>query len=172
LVVWKPLEQQSRVEIEKKSIEVFGEIHDVVEVGDDTSEEGKIELDLGTRDVSIHEIGGGGSIFEDYPGDSFEKVSEIDLEEDSQTPPEPVPSISSVETLTRDEPRKKRVKTLAGRIDLPWVRKLLAQWSKTSPSSSQPSTQTNQPTNLIGWLLRGLSGEAVQPNKGLQWLRK
>jgi len=40
LVVWKTLEQQSRVEIEKKSAEVFGEIHDV-EVRDDTSEEEK-----------------------------------------------------------------------------------------------------------------------------------
>ena len=122
----KPLEQQSRAEIEGKSAEVFGEIHDVVDVGDDTSEEGKIELDLGIGDVSVHEIGGGGPILEDYQGDSFEKVGEIDLEEDSQTPSEPVPSISSVEILTRDEPRKKRVKTLAGHTGLPWVRKLLA----------------------------------------------
>jgi len=38
------------------------------------------------------------------------------------------------------------VKTLAVRTDLPWVRKLLAQRSKTSPSSHQPSTQTKQPT--------------------------
>ena len=41
LVEWKPLEQQSRAEIEEKSAEVFREIHDVVEVGDDTSKEGK-----------------------------------------------------------------------------------------------------------------------------------
>jgi len=113
-----------------------------VEVGEDTSEEGKIELDLGTGDVPIHEIGIGGPIFEDYPGDSFEKAGEVDLEEDPKTPAEPVPSISSVETLTRDEPRKKRMKTLAGRTDLPWVRKLLAQQSKTSPSSRQTSTHT------------------------------
>jgi len=33
LVVWKPLEQQSRAEIEKKSAEVFREIHNAVEVG-------------------------------------------------------------------------------------------------------------------------------------------
>jgi len=136
------LEQQSRAEIEKNSAEVFGEIHDVVKVGEDNSEEGKIELDLGTGDVLIHEIEGGGSVFEDYPGDSFEEVREINLEEDPQTPAEPVPSVSSVETLTSDEPRKKRVKTLARRIDLPWVRKLMAQRSKTSPSSHQPSTQT------------------------------
>jgi len=114
------------VEFEGKPAEVIGEVHKVVDVGDDTSEEGKIELDIGTGDVPVHEIGGSGSVFEDYPGDSFEKVGEIDLEEDSQTPSEPVPSISSVEILTRDEPRKKRVKTLAGHTGLPWVRKLLA----------------------------------------------
>ena len=76
--------------------------------------------------MSVHEIGGGGSIFEDYPGDSFENAGEINLEEDPQTPAEPIPSVSSIETLTSDEPRKKRVKTLVGRTDLPWVRKLLA----------------------------------------------
>jgi len=41
LVECKPLEQQSRAEIEGKSAEAFGEIHDAVEVGDDTSKEGK-----------------------------------------------------------------------------------------------------------------------------------
>jgi len=78
-----------------------------VEVEEDTSEGGKIELDLGTGDVPVHEIGGGGSIFEDYPGDSFEKVGEINLEEDPQTPAKPVPSVSSVQTLTKEEPRKR-----------------------------------------------------------------
>ena len=139
LVEWKPLEQQSRAEIEGKSAEVFGEIH---EVGEDTSEEGKIELDLGTGDVPVHEIGDGGPIFEDYLGDLFEKVGEFDLEEDPKTPSEPIPSISSIETLTKDEPREKRVKTLVGRTDLPWVQQLLAQQSKTSPSSRQTSTHT------------------------------
>jgi len=86
---------------------------------EDTSEEGKIELDMGTGDVPVHEIAGGGPIFEDYPGDSFEKVGEFDVEEDPKIPSEPVPSISSAKTLTRDEPRKKRVKTLAKRNDLP-----------------------------------------------------
>ena len=41
LVECKPLEQQSRAEIKGKSAEAFGEIHDAVEVGDDTSKEGK-----------------------------------------------------------------------------------------------------------------------------------
>ena len=36
--------------------------------------------------MPVHEIGGGDSILEDYSGDSFEKVGEINLEEDPQTP--------------------------------------------------------------------------------------
>jgi len=76
--------------------------------------------------MPVHGVGGGDSILEDYPGDSFKKMGEINLEEDPQTPSEPVFSVPSDETLTSVEPRRKRVKTLAGRMDLPWVRKLLA----------------------------------------------
>jgi len=130
-IEWKPLVHQSRAEIGGKLVEVFGEVHDDVEVGDDTSEEGKIDLNLGTGADHVHEFGGSGSeslpVFDDYPGDSFEKVGEIDLDEAPQTPTEPVPSISSDETLTRKGPWKRRVKTLAGHTDLPWLRKLLAQ---------------------------------------------
>jgi len=145
-----------------------------VQVGKDTSEEGKIELDLGIRDVPVHEVGGGGSIFEDYLGDSFEKVDEINLEEGPQTPVEPVPSVSSVETLTSDEPRKKRVKTLAGRTSLPWVRwpsgpKPLLLLANPLP---KPNSHPNHPANLTGWLLKGLSGGVAPPNRGLRWLRK
>jgi len=85
-------------------------------------------------------------------GDSFEKVGEINLEEDPQTPTEPVPSVPSDETLTSAELRKKRLKTLAGRTDLPWVRKMLAQRSKAPPASPQPSSQTSQPTRKSYWL--------------------
>ena len=63
------------------------EVHDIVEVEDDTSEEGvKIDLNLETRAEPIHDFGGSGfeslPVFEDYPGDSFEKVREIDLDEE------------------------------------------------------------------------------------------
>jgi len=63
LVVWKPLEQQSRAKSEKNSAGVFGEIHDAVEVREDTSKEGKIDLDLGTGEVPVHEFGGGVVLF-------------------------------------------------------------------------------------------------------------
>jgi len=63
LVVWKPLEEQFRAELEGKPAEVFGEVHKVMKIGEETSEEGKIEMDLGTGDTPVHEVGGGDSIF-------------------------------------------------------------------------------------------------------------
>jgi len=124
------------------------EVCDVVEVEDDTSEEGvKIDLNLGTGAEPVHDLGGIGSdslsMFEDYQGDMFEKVGKIDLDEGPQTPSAPVPSIQIDKTLTMQGTRKKRIKTLAGRTNLPWVRKLLAQQS-SSPSSRLPSGQSKQ----------------------------
>jgi len=95
-------------------------------------------------------------------------VGEINLEEDPRTPTEPVLSIPSEEILTSAEPRRKRVKTLAGRMDLPWVRKLLAQQSKGTPTSHQLASQTlNQPASLTGSLLKDLQGGVALQNKGL-----
>ena len=89
----------------------------------------------------------GDSHFEDYPGDDFEKVGEFTPEEIPQIPTEPVSEIPAEETPSSDEPGRKRFKTLAGRTDLPWVRKLIAQRSQTSPSSQQSShKQPSQPT--------------------------
>jgi len=79
LIVWKPLEEQFKAELEGKPME-FGEVHEVVEIGKETSEEGKIKMDLGTWDMLVHTVEGGDSILEDYPGDSFEKVGEINLD--------------------------------------------------------------------------------------------
>jgi len=60
---------------------------------------------------------------EDFPDDVFKKVGDLQPEEPSQTPPVPGPE-QSAQTPSGTEPRKKRVKTLVGRTDLPWVRKL------------------------------------------------
>ena len=57
LVVWKPMEEQFRAQLEGKPSVIFGEVHEVVEVGEETSEEGKIEMNLGTGDVPVHEVG-------------------------------------------------------------------------------------------------------------------
>ena len=87
--------------------------------------------------VPVQGTGEGDLHFEDFPGDEFDKVGDFTSEESSQTPPAPVPE-HPAETPSSDEPRKKRVKSLAGRTDLPWVRKLQALRAKTS-SSAQPN---------------------------------
>jgi len=56
-----------------------------VNVGDDMSEEGKGDLEIGD-DVPVHGIGGGDFILEDYREDSFEKVKDIELEEEPKKP--------------------------------------------------------------------------------------
>jgi len=99
-----------------------------------------------TGAVHIQETGEGDLHFEDYPGDDFEKVGEFTPEETSQTPPAPVQE-QPTGSPSSTEPRKKRIKTLAGRTDLPWVRKLAALKANTSSSSKQtPQKQPFQPT--------------------------
>jgi len=81
LVEWKPLTQQSRVEIGGTFTENFKDIEDVLEimnVGDDTSEEGKGDMETGDG-VPVHGIGSGDFILKDYPGDSFEKVKKKEI---------------------------------------------------------------------------------------------
>ena len=60
---------------------------EVVEIEDDISEEGfgpRIDLDLGIGSEPVRDFGKTTSeplpVFEDYPGDTFEKVGEIDLD--------------------------------------------------------------------------------------------
>jgi len=81
---------------------------------------------------------------EDHPGDSFEKVGDIDLTEGERTPTESVPSTPTIGNLTGEEPRKKRVKTTAGRFDLPLVQKFLGLKSKSS--SAQPKKSSTKPS--------------------------
>jgi len=125
-------------------VEAAGEVPDVVKIRDEPSVEGKAVEELGTGDSPIHGMKAGYSCFEDYPGDTFEKVGEITPAETPQIPSEPAPAVPSEETPSSTEPRRKRIKTFAGRTDLPWVRKLIAQRSQTSPSSHQSSQK--QPT--------------------------
>jgi len=80
------LTQQSRVKIGGTFTEIFKDVedvHEIVNVGDDMSEEGKGDLKIGDDDP-VQGFGGGDFILEDYRGDSFEK--KIKLEEEPQTP--------------------------------------------------------------------------------------
>jgi len=104
------------------------------------------EVEQDTRAMPVRETGEGDLHFLDCPRDDFEKVGEFTPEETSQTPPAPVLE-QPTETPSSAEPRKKRLKTLAGRTDLPWVRKLAALKAKASSSSQQtPQKQPSQPT--------------------------
>ena len=150
-------------------VEDDGEVHVVEVIREETSEEGKIDVEMGTGNTPVHRAGGGDSFIEDYPGDAFEKGGEINLEKTSQTPSEPVFFIPSDETPTPTEPRKKRIKTLAGRTNLPWVWKMLAQQTQTTPSTHQPSTkQPSQPirkSHLLAaqWFVRMSSSTKQGP---------
>jgi len=104
----------------------------------------------------IHEI-------PDHPGDSFEKVGDIDLTEEEQTPTEPVSSTPSTGNLTGEEPRKKRVKTTAGRFDLPFVRKFFGLTSKSSPSP--PKQPSAQPTRKSSRLASQSTFKPIQSSK-------
>jgi len=93
-------------------------VHGDVKMG--TGDEPVLEdVELGTGDTLVHRVVAGDSFPEDYPGDDFAKVGEINLEETLQTPSEPVLTVPSEETPSSIEPRRKRIKTSAGRTDLP-----------------------------------------------------
>ena len=69
------------------------------------------------------------------------------MTEDSTQSPPAHGAKHPVETPSGEEPRKKRIKTLAGCTDLPWVRKLKALKARTSSSSQKsPPKQPSQPT--------------------------
>jgi len=133
------------------------EVEQVVRTGDEPVHEAEelrtgkkhvpADVEMGTGDMPVRELEMGDSHNEDFQGDDFEKVGEFMPEETPRTPADPTPEISSKQTPSIAEPRRKRIKTLAGRTDLPWVRKLIALKSKTSSSSQQTSQkQPSQPT--------------------------
>jgi len=92
------------------------------------------DVEMGTGDMPVREIEVGDSHYEDFQGDDF-KVGEFVPEDTPQTPADPAPEISSEQTPSSAESQRKRIKTFAGRMDLPWVLKLITQKSKTSSSS-------------------------------------
>jgi len=120
-------------------------------------------VSLETGDLPVREVGESDLFFKDYPGDNFEKVGEDTQEETSQTPLTPTPEHPTEPAPSSTESRKKRIKTLAGRTDLPWVRKLAALKAKTSSSSKQtPKKQPSQPTRKSYKLAaQGVRGSSV-----------
>jgi len=104
------------------------------------------DVEMGTRAIPVREVGESDLHSEDYRGDDFEKVGEYSPEESLQSPSIPIPE-HPAKTPSSTELQKKRIKTLAGQKDLPWVLKLAALKAKTSSSSQQtPQKQPSQPT--------------------------
>ena len=69
--------------------------------------------------------------------DTFDKVADIDVNEEPETPHEIVQSTPVDKPQTGEGLRRKRIKTPARRTDLPLVREFLAMQSKSSPPSSR-----------------------------------
>jgi len=121
------------------------EVDQVVRTGDEPDHEAVEEktgaepvpedVAMKTGDIPVREVGEGDLHFEDYPGDDFEKVGEYTPEEPSQSPSTPAPEHPTEEIPSSAEPRRRRIKTPAGRTDLPWVRKVIALKAKSSSSS-------------------------------------
>jgi len=91
---------RSRVVFGVKSVGQFVEVHGEVEIEDDQTEGigPQIKLDLGTGFDPVLDLGE--ELFpeiEDHPRDLFEKVRDIDLNEEEQTPTKPVPNLTGEE---------------------------------------------------------------------------
>jgi len=106
--------------------------------------------DLGTRSEPIPEAGESEveppPVFEEHEDMSFDKV--VDFEGDEEVDPPVV--ILQPKTISLPQPsegpRKKRIKTLAGRTDLPLVRQFLAMQAKTTSSPSQTKSTKQKPS--------------------------
>ena len=112
-------EGSSIYDLGEPPVEAAGEVPTMVEILDEPSEEGKAVKELRTWASPVHGMEAGDSCFEDYSGDTFEKVGETTPEETPQSPSDPGPAIPSEETPSSAKPRRKRIKTLAGWTNLP-----------------------------------------------------
>jgi len=121
---------------------------------------------LGTRSESVPNLGGfekgvetvsdvgeaklePAPVFEDFLGTSFDnmdRVADMDMDEEPLAPSETIQTKTNQIPLPEEGQRKKRIKTTAGRTNLPLVRKFLAMQLKPSDSPSQPKHST---TTLI-----------------------
>ena len=98
----------------------------------------KVDPAVRTGDVPVQEFMKKGTGPEPVPEEAGERTGGKPVLEEvvGELGSAPVPK-HPAETPSSDEPRKKRIRTLAGRTDLPWVRKLTALKAKTSSSSQK-----------------------------------
>jgi len=111
-----------------------------------------VDPDLGSGEDDLRE--------EDFPEDIFEKVGDLSPEQ-SHGPP-----VQGQEQAARTPldsvPRRKRMKTLAGRTDLPWVRKLQAL--RAQSSTAPPAQPMRKSFRLAGEETRGKRARQGSPS--------
>jgi len=103
----------------------------VFEVVDDVSKEGSMPEnimglgDIGTGSELVPDLSEtrteSSLVFEDKLDDTFDKVVDIDVNEEPKNPDETVPSTPVDKPQTGEGLRRKRIKTSAGQTDLPLV---------------------------------------------------
>jgi len=98
----------------------------------------KVDPAVRTGDVPVQEFMEKGTGPEPVPEEASERTGGTPVLEEAvgESGSAPVPK-HPAETPSSEEPSKKRIKTLAGRTDLSWVRKLTALKAKTSFSSQK-----------------------------------
>jgi len=156
LVEWKPTVEQSESKGGLGPNEVFTDVFEVLEVVDDVSEEGSVPeniLGLGDFETGPEPIPNFSEIriesplvFEDKLDDPFDKVADINVNEEPETPHETIQSTPVDKPQTGEGLRRKRIKTPAGRIDLPPVCEFLTIQLKSSSPSSQQKSAPPKPT--------------------------
>jgi len=110
------------------------------------------DVEMGTGDIPVHNVGEGDLHFEDYLGDDFEKVGEYTPEKPSQSPSTPTPEHPAEETPLCAEPRRKGSKLwLGGRI---FHGSEISQPSRLNPlhppNKHHKNSLPNQPASHIG----------------------
>jgi len=120
-------------------------------VGVDEREAVGADPDLGSGTGDLRE--------EDFPEDVFEKVGDLSPEQ-SQGPPVRGQEQAS-QTPLDSVPRRKRMKTLAGRTDLPWVQKIQAL--RAQSSASPPVQPTRKSFRLAAQETRGSRARQGSP---------
>ena len=121
--------------------------------------------DVGTEPVLSHS-------FEDFPDSSFDNldwVVDVVSNEEPKTPSEQIEPKPDQTPQPKGGMSKRRIKTIASRIYLPLVQKILSMKSKPSNSPSQPKYSTTKPTTKpIRKSFRITSQSTFKPVKPLE----
>ena len=153
------LEEVVRADEAVPDVEETGELPDPMAVDPTVRTGGQFEEVRGEVDP---DLGPGGDDLreEDFPEDVFEKVG--DLSPVQSCGPAVQAHEQAVQSPLDSVPRKKRMKTLAGRTDLPWVRKLQAL--RAQSSAAPPAQPTRKSFRLAAQETRGKRARQGSPS--------